>query len=99
MTLAIGHRENDITIVDCLREIQAPFDPESATEEFSGVVKTYGVKSGTGDRYAGEWPRKAFAKNGGQYQLYDLPKSALYVELLPKLNSKAIRTPDHPRLV
>jgi hypothetical protein len=99
MTLAIGHREKDVTIVDCVREIQAPFNPENATEEFAGVVKSYNIANVTGDRYAGEWPRKAFEKHGVQYHLSDLPKSGLYVDLLPKLNSKTIRIPDNPRLV
>jgi hypothetical protein len=31
MTLGIGHRDKDSIIVDVVREIVAPFDPESAT--------------------------------------------------------------------
>jgi hypothetical protein len=54
MTLAIGHREKEITVVDVVREIVAPFDPESATEEFAGTLKGYNITRVTGDRYAGE---------------------------------------------
>ncbi|MCK1553143.1 hypothetical protein IVB11_29915 [Bradyrhizobium sp. 177] len=99
MTLAIGHRETDITIVDVVREITAPFDPESATEEFANLLKSYNISNVTGDRYAGEWPRQAFEKRGVSYHLSSAPKSALYVDMLPKLNSKTIRIPDNPRLI
>lgn len=99
MTLAIGHREGNMTVVDVVREIPAPFDPESATEEFTGVLKSYGVSQVTGDRYAGQWCQQAFRKRGIGYDPCDTPKSGLYTDLLPKLNSKTIRIPDVPKLV
>jgi hypothetical protein len=46
MTLAIGHADKDRTVVDVLREIVAPFDPESAAEEFAKVLKSYGLSNG-----------------------------------------------------
>lgn len=99
MTLGIGHREKDMTIVDVVREIPAPFDPESATEEYAKLLKAYGISRVTGDRYAGQWCAQAFQKRGITYDHCDTPKSGLYVDLLPKLNSKTIRIPDIPRLV
>jgi len=99
MTLAIGHREKDMTIADVVREIAAPFDPESATEEFAKLLKSYGISRVTGDRYAGQWCAQAFQKRGITYEPCDTPKSGLYVDLLPKLNSKTIRLPDIPKLV
>jgi hypothetical protein len=99
MTLAIGHREGDLIITDVVREIRAPFDPESATDEYALLLKRYGIHSVTGDRYAGDWPRQAFRKRGIDYALSEMPKSALYVDLLPKLNSQTIRLVDNPRLL
>lgn len=99
MTLAIGHRDKDITVVDAVREILAPFDPESATEEFVGVLKSYQITRVTGDRYAGQWCAQAFQKRGITYVASEVPKSGLYIDLLPKLNSKTIYIPDIPRLV
>jgi hypothetical protein len=99
MTLAIAHRDREMTVVDLVREIPAPFVPESAVEEFAGVLKSYGIANVTGDRYAGEWPRQAFQKRGIQYACSETPKSGLYIDLLPKLNSKTILLPDNPRLV
>jgi hypothetical protein len=99
MTLSIGHRESDKIIVDVVREIPAPFDPESATEEFVRLLKSYGLRRVTGDRYAGMWCQQAFNKRGVHYIPSDLPKSALYTDLLPKLNARTIRLVDNVRLV
>lgn len=99
MTLAIGHLEVGMTVVDVVREIPAPFDPESATEEFVGVLKSYAISKVTGDRYAGQWCQQAFQKRGITYVPCDTPKSGLYVDLLPRLSSKTIRIPDMPKLV
>jgi hypothetical protein len=49
--------------------------------------------------YAGEWVRQSFEKRSITYTASELPKSGLYVDFLPKLNSKMIRLVDNPRLV
>jgi hypothetical protein len=99
MTLAIGHEERGDAIVDVLREIPAPFDPESVVEQFVKSLRSYGVTTVTGDRYAGEWVQQSFRKRGIDYKPSELPKSALYVDLLPRLNAKTIRLLDNARLV
>jgi hypothetical protein len=63
------------------------------------LLKSYRVKRITGDRYAGEWPREAFRKAGITYEVSEKPKSALYGEALPLLNSGRVDLLDHPRLV
>lgn len=99
MTLAIGHREKGVVVVDCLREIKAPFDPETAVDELSAAMSLYGVKETTGDRYAGQWCAQSFKKRRIAYEPSELPKSALYIDLLPRLNAKTIRLLDVPRAV
>jgi hypothetical protein len=99
MTIAVGHREAELTIVDVVREIVAPFDPESATEEFVKLLNSYSVTAVTGDRYAGQWCQQSFEKRKITYHPSEVPKSGLYVDFLPKLNSKTIRLVDNPRLV
>jgi hypothetical protein len=79
--------------------LTAPFDPESATEEFAKVLHSYQIRYVTGDRYAGEWVAQAFLKRRVTYKQSELPKSGLYVDFLPKLNSRTISIPDIPRLV
>jgi hypothetical protein len=52
-----------------------------------------------GDKYAGEWPVEAFAKHGVRYEQSAEPKSDLYRDLLPLLNSGRVELLDHPRLI
>jgi hypothetical protein len=99
VTLAVAHRDKEMIVVDLVRDILAPFDPESATEEFVKLLQSYGVRRVTGDRYAGELVRHSFQKRGVTYTLSELAKSALHIDLLPKLNSRTIRLPDNVRLV
>jgi hypothetical protein len=99
MTLAIAHNGKDEIVLDVLREIPAPFNPESATAEFVGVLESFGIKRIVGDRYAGQWCAQAFERHGIRYEPSDLPKSGLYLDLLPKLNSRTIRLLDIPKAV
>ena len=46
MTCAIGHKQGDgVIVVDALREITAPFDPESAADEIASLIRSYGGAS------------------------------------------------------
>src|SRR5439155_9619109 len=49
--------------------------------------------------YAGEWPREQFRKRGLTYTCADRPKSDLFRDLLPLLNSGAITLPRSDRLI
>ena len=53
----------------------------------------------TGDRYGGEWPREQFRKRGIEYKPADKPKSELYLELLPAINSGKVELLDNTRLL
>jgi hypothetical protein len=53
----------------------------------------------TGDRYAGEWPREQFRKHGIAYEPSAKPKSDLYRDLLPLLNSSKADLLDDPKLI
>jgi hypothetical protein len=99
MTIAIGHRERDILVVDCLREITPPFDPESATDEFAQILKNYGLSETTGDRYAAQWVVGSFQRAGIKYRHSEQTRSQLYLEMLPRLNAKTIKLLDHPRSI
>jgi hypothetical protein len=100
MTLAIAHRDpSGSVILDLLREKRPTFSPEQVAAEFAGTLRAYGVTRIEGDRFAGEWPREQFRKNGVFYQTSDKTKSEIYGESLPLLNSGKIELLDHPRLV
>jgi hypothetical protein len=99
MVCTIGHRDGNNIIVDAIREIRAPFDPENAVDELSRFLKSYKVNETVGDRYAAAWVTTAFAKRNIRYKHTEFNKSQLYIELLPRLNAKTIRLLDHPRTI
>jgi hypothetical protein len=98
MTLAISHTHKDRIILDAVREVRPPFSPESVVLDFSTLLKSYGLREVYGDRYAGEWVREPFAKCGIGYKQADQPKSDIYRDSLPLLNSKQVELLDLPRL-
>jgi len=54
-TLAVCHKERSGKIIlDCLRETKPPFKPEAIVEEYSDILKSYGISQVELDRYAGE---------------------------------------------
>ena len=67
-TLAIAHKEGEIGILDCIREVRPPFSPEAVVAEFADLLKSYRVTKIAGDRYAGEWVREPFRKQGINYR-------------------------------
>src|SRR5262245_57281437 len=99
MTLAISHKEGETEILDVIRERKPPFSPEAVVEEFASLIKSYRCSKVFGDRYAGEWPREQFQKRGVFYEPADKPKSDLYRDLLPLINSGAVDLLDHDRLL
>ena len=98
MTLAIAHCSNGTGILDAVREVRPPFNPDSVTAEFAALLKGFGVWKVHGDRYAGEWPRERFRAHGIGYELSDQTASEYYLELLPLVNGGRVEMLDHPRL-
>jgi hypothetical protein len=68
-------------------------------EDFAVLLKSYRVTRVTGDRYAGEFPRELFRKHSIHYACAEKPKSDLFRDLLPLLNSGRIVLPKSDRLV
>ncbi|MEC9065714.1 MAG: hypothetical protein VX569_00365 [Pseudomonadota bacterium] len=103
MTLAISHREglgdDDLIVIDAVREMKPPFSPEGVVKEFCDLLALYGISSVTGDRYGGEWPREQFRKHGVSYEISEKPRSDLYRDMLPVLNSGRAVLLDHPKTV
>ena len=98
MTLAIGHRQDDVVMIDALRERRPPFSPDDVVAEFSALMKSYRVSKVSGDRYAGEWPRERFRDRDIGYEPAEKPKSDLYRDLLPLINAKRLDLLDDKRL-
>ena len=64
MTLAVAHMEGDDAVLDALREARPPFSPEAVVGEFAELLRSYRLRSVTGDRYGGEFPRELFRRHG-----------------------------------
>ncbi len=99
MVCAVGHTDGDVLVVDAIREIRSPFDPESAVEEIAQLLALYNVSKTTGDRYSGQWCAQSFEKRSIKYEHSEQNKSQLYIEMLPRLNAKTIRLLDHPQAI
>jgi len=98
MTLAVAHLEGARAVLDALREVRPPFSPEAVVKEFAALLAQYGLYEVEGDRYGGEWPRERFSEHGVSYLCAEKPKSDIYRELLPVLNSGNAELLDVPRL-
>jgi len=99
MTLAIGHQQDGVAILDAIRERRPPFSPDDVVREFSAIMKTYRITAVQGDRYGGEWPRDRFKAHGITYEMAAKPKSDLYRDLLPAINSRMVDLLDDARLI
>ncbi len=98
-TLAVGHRENDLLILDALREKEPPFSPQETVKEFAQLLRKYRVSSVTGDKYSGAFVVELFLQNGISYETSHRPKSELYLDLLPAINSQKIELLDNEVLI
>lgn len=95
-TIAIGHREGDAAVVDLVRGLRG--SPAEIAKEYAALMLSYGIRSATGDRYAGRWPRDEFQKHGVTYEVSEMDRSALYLEFLAALNSGCVELPPFAQL-
>jgi hypothetical protein len=102
MTLAIAHkttRPDKMVIVDALREVRPPFSPTTVVEDFAALLKTYRISKVVGDHYGGEFVKEPFRRLGISYEVCKQPKSDLFRDMLPLLNSGHVTLPRNDRLV
>ncbi|MDD2901556.1 MAG: hypothetical protein PHU44_03910, partial [Syntrophales bacterium] len=96
--LAVAHAEGDRVILDLARRWPAPHDPAQVVGEMAGILKSYGLRRVTGDRYAGAWPEQEFRKHGITYAPAAKTKSDLYLEFLPLVLSGRVELLDLKQL-
>lgn len=98
--LAIGHRGDDRkVIVDFLRRYRPPYNPQEVIANMAAALREYGCRWVTGDNYGAEFVAAAFTAQGINYSKCSQPKSALYLELLPRICSGEIELPDDEALI
>ena len=96
---AVAHMDGDVAVLDCLLEIRAPFNPDSATAQVAGMLRSYRCRSTEGDKYAAEWVIDAFRRHGVTYEQSERDRSAIYADMLPLLTTGRTKLLDNRRLV
>jgi hypothetical protein len=86
-------------VLDAARERKPPFNPSGVVEEFADLLHAYRVSRVKGDRYAGEWPREQFRKQGIGYDPAEADRSTLYLEMMLALNAGRVELLEDRRLV
>jgi hypothetical protein len=106
-TLGIAHAEGEAAVLDLVRAWTPPFDPSRVIAECAEVLRSYGLATVHGDRYAEGFVLEAFRTHGIRYESPTAPdrgsggpgyldRSQLYLELLPLVNSGRARLLDLP---
>lgn len=98
-TLSIAHREADRIVIDVVRGRRPPFNPRDVAGEFATLAKDYRCRRVVGDNYSGEWVAGAFKDAGMPYIRSELPKSGLYLEMVPQFARGNVSIPNHPTLI
>jgi hypothetical protein len=98
MAMAIAHMENQVVMLDCLRERQPPFSPERVVSEFAQLLKSYNITTVVGDRFGGLWPVEQFGRFNIRFEQAAKAKSELYIDALALLNSRRVDLLDNNKL-
>jgi hypothetical protein len=97
--LGIAHKDGELGVLDLTREVRPPLSPEGVITEFADTLKSYGITRVVGDRYGGQFPVEQFKKHGIRYEPSAYPKGAIYLDLLPLINSGKVRLLNNKRLM
>src|SRR5207249_11763833 len=94
---AVAHweRVGAVAVLDRVWAWAPPFDPNRAIAEAADLLKGYRIREVAGDRFAGgsegRFVESAFRSNGIMYNVSELDRSAIYLELVPLVNSATCR--------
>ena len=90
----IATRDGNCAVIDAVRERKPPFSPAAVVDEFCRLLKSYRISAVSGDRYAGGFAAEAFKPSRHSLPARSAkPKSDLYLDLLPLLNSGGVVLP------
>lgn len=91
-TLAIVHlewRDRPVIVQDVMRgwrrSKKAALNLKATVAEIAALCARYGVHTGTGDAYAGDWPAQEFRDTGFTYEKAEVDKAGAFLELQPWL--------------
>ncbi|MBI3932394.1 MAG: hypothetical protein HY317_03185 [Acidobacteria bacterium] len=86
-TAAVAHLVGERAVLDVVRAWRPPFNPSGVIGEAADLLKRYGLRETTGDRYAPGFVSEGFRAAGITYHASERDRSALYLELLPAVNA------------
>jgi hypothetical protein len=91
--IAIGHKEEKV-VVDYSKEYKSPHNPHWVIGQMSATLNKFKIRKVTGDNYSAEFCASTFKSQGFAYEKCRLPKSQLYLELIPTICSGGIELLD-----
>jgi hypothetical protein len=110
--LGIAHMEGEQIIVDLAQEWPVPFEADQVMDDLASILGDYRVRYVTGDNVGGIWLRDPLKKGlfsdghprAGQprnidYVLASMPKSKIYLNILPRLNAGRLQLVDDQTLI
>jgi len=97
--LCIGHTESSGRIVVDLLTERIRQNPSRVTKEYAGILREYGLREVTGDKYGAAWTVDAFQQNGIHYKHTDKNRSELYSQFLGVANSERVELPPDAKLL
>ena len=98
-TVAIAHPERERGVLDVIRAWRPPFNPSGVIAEAAEVLRRFGLRDTTGDRYAPGFVSEGFRAHGVSYHPSEWDRSALYLEFLPLVNAARVSLLDDPDLL
>jgi hypothetical protein len=98
-TLGIAHNSGEKLVLDLIREVRPPMSPAAVTAEFALDLKAYGVHRVVADRWGASWVEERFRCEGITCDQSADPKSIIYGNFLPHLNSGRVKLLDNQRLI
>lgn len=98
-TLTIVHSEGDCVVVDLVRAFRPPFNPSGVIAEVSDILKSYGLRECSGDKYAPGFVQELFRANDISYTFADQSTSDAYLALVHIVNAEQVRLLDHSDLL
>ena len=97
--LAVGHREEELIIIDRLEEVRSPIaQPADVIKSFCEILKGYKVTEVTGDRYGGNWSSAEFRKHSIRYIDSKLDKNEIYLQFQAIAAMHRVKLLDSERL-
>jgi hypothetical protein len=98
--LSIAHKVDHRAVVGLVvrQDGDPPFNPRNAVRKFAAILRQYGIRTVTGDNYAGNTFKSDFEAEGIRYNPSPLTKTELYEAFEPPLNAGEIELPDIPKL-